>query len=105
MAVRLVKDRSLISFFLYGFIYGCAGSSLQCVGSSLHGFSCCRAWTPDRAGLVVAGHRLSCSAACGMFPDQGWNLGCLYWKADAQSLDHQGSPRGLISDPTSSPPW
>ena len=29
--------------------------------------------------LVVAEHRLSCSTACGIFPDQGSNLCSLCW--------------------------
>ena len=35
---------------------------------------------------------LSCSEACGIFPDQGLNQCALNWKADSQPLDHQGSP-------------
>ena len=37
-------------------------------------------------------HRLSCSAACGIFPDQGSNLCPLHWQADSLPLHHQGSP-------------
>ena len=37
-------------------------------------------------------HRLSCSAACGLFPDQGSNPCPLHWQADSQPLRHQGSP-------------
>ena len=35
---------------------------------------------------------LSCSAACGIFPDQGSNPCPLHWQADSQPLCHQGSP-------------
>ena len=35
-----------------------------------------------RASVVVA-HGLSCSAACGIFPDQGSNLCPLHWQADS----------------------
>ena len=35
-----------------------------------------------RASAVVA-HRLSCSAACGVFPDQGLNPCPLHWQADS----------------------
>ena len=35
------------------------------------------------AGSVVAGHGLSCSAACGIFPDQRSNLCLLHWQADS----------------------
>ena len=37
-------------------------------------------------------HGLSCSVACGVFPDQGLNLCPLHWLADSYSLRHQGSP-------------
>ena len=37
-------------------------------------------------------HRFSCSAACGIFPDQGSNPCPLHWQADSQPLRHQGSP-------------
>ena len=38
-------------------------------------------------------HGLSCSAACGIFPDQGSNPYPLHWQADSQPLRHQGSPQ------------
>ena len=41
------------------------------------------------AGSVVVAHRPSCSAACGIFPDQESNLCALHWQAD--SYPHQGS--------------
>ena len=44
------------------------------------------------AGSVVVVHRPSCSAACGIFPDQGSNPCPLHWQADSQPLRHQGSP-------------
>ena len=46
-----------------------------------------------RAGSVVVAHGPSCSAACGIFPDQGLNPCPLHWQADCQPLHHQGSPR------------
>ena len=45
-----------------------------------------------RAGSVVVAHGPSCSAACGIFPDQGSNPSPLHWQADSQPLRHQGSP-------------
>ena len=45
-----------------------------------------------RAGSVVVAHGPSCSAACGIFPDQGSNPFLLHWQADSQPLCHQGSP-------------
>ena len=44
------------------------------------------------AGSVVVAHGPSCSAACGILPDQGPNPCPLHWQADSQPLRHQGSP-------------
>ena len=44
------------------------------------------------AGSEIVAHGLSCSAACGIFPDQGSNPCPLHWQADSQPLRHQGSP-------------
>ena len=41
-------------------------------------------------GSVAAVHRLSCSTACGIFPDQGWDPCLPYWQVDS-SPSHQGS--------------
>ena len=51
-----------------------------------------------RAGSVVVAHGLSCSAACGIFPDQGPNPCPLHWQADSQPLCHQGSPKRCHSE-------
>ena len=52
-------------------------------------------WDPPRLGLeprspalagqasVAVAHGLSCSVACGIFPDQGSNLCPLHWQADS----------------------
>ena len=37
-------------------------------------------------------HELSCSVACGIFPDQGSNPCPLHWQVDSQPLRHQRSP-------------
>ena len=50
-----------------------------------------------RAGSVIVAHRPSCSAACGIFPDQGSNPCPLHWQADSQPLRHQGSPMRVPS--------
>ena len=42
--------------------------------------------------LSSCGTQASCSAACGIFPDQGSNPCPLHWQADFQPLRHQGSP-------------
>ena len=49
-----------------------------------------------RAGSVVVAHWLSCSVACGIFPDQGSNPCPLHWQADSQPLHHQGSPQSFL---------
>ena len=41
-------------------------------------------------------HRVSCSAACGIFPDQGSNPRPLHWEVDSQPLRHQGSPTFIL---------
>ena len=99
--------------FIYLFIFGCVGSSFLCEGFSLvaasggHSSSRCaglslsrplllRDTGSRRAGSVVVAHGLSCSAACGIFPDQGSNPCLLHWQADSQPLCHQGSPNASI---------
>ena len=86
--------------------------SLQCMGFSLWwllllwstgsrrtGFSTCSAraqqlWRMalEHAGSVVVAHGLSCSGACGIFPDLGLNPCPLHWQVDSYLLYHQGSP-------------
>ena len=36
--------------------------------------------------------RLTCSQACGIFPDWGVKLTPLHWQVDSLPLNHQGSP-------------
>ena len=50
-----------------------------------------------RAGSVVVAHGPSCSAACGILPDQGSNPRPLHWQADSQPLRHQGSPKHIFN--------
>ena len=93
-------------------------SSCAAQASCSGGFSCCMPWAPEQVGfsscgnwaqqfqhtgsVVVAcglstcGTWLSCSLACGIFQEQGSNLCPLYWQADSQPLDHQGSPLFLL---------
>ena len=52
-----------------------------------------RLWS---TGSVVVTHRLSCSTACGIFPDQGLNHCLLHWQLDSLSLSHQGNPNKSI---------
>jgi len=48
-------------------------SSCSVRSSHYGGFSCCRAQALGTRASVVVVHRLSCSEACGIFPDHGSN--------------------------------
>ena len=102
-----------IYYLFIMFIFGCVGSLFLCegflqlrrVGATLHrgarashyrGLSCWRSTGSRRSGSVVVAHGPTCSAACGIFPDQGSNPCPLHWQADSQPLRHQGSPTGLF---------
>ena len=67
-------------------------SSSRCAGLSLSHPLLLRSTGFRRAGSVIVAHGPSCSAACGIFPDQGSNPCPLHWQADSQPLRHQGSP-------------
>ena len=62
------------------------GGLLWSMGSRHAGFSSCRAGSVavarelQSAGSVVVAHGLSCSAACGIFLDQGSNPCPLHWQ-------------------------
>ena len=71
-------------------------SSSWCAGLSLSWPLLLRSTGSRRAGSVIVAHGPSCSAACGIFPDQGSNPCRLHWQADSQPLRHQGSP-GTVS--------
>ena len=62
-------------------------SSSRCAGLSLS-----RPLLLRSTGSVVVAHGPSCSAAYGIFPNQGSNPCPLNWQADSQPLRHQGSP-------------
>ena len=70
-------------------------SSARCAGLSLSRPLLLRSTGSRRAGSVVVAHGPSCSAACGILPDQGSNPCPLHWQADSQPLRHQGSPQNL----------
>ena len=98
----------ILKFYL--FIYGCVGSSFLCegflqlrqAGATLHRRAraslslsrplLLRSTGSRRAGSVIVAHGPSCSAARGIFPDQGSNPCPLHWQAESQPLHHQGSP-------------
>ena len=67
-------------------------SSSRCVGLSLSRPLLLRSTGSRRAGSIIVAHGPSCSAACGILPDQGPNPCPLHWQADSQPLCHQGSP-------------
>ena len=73
-------------------------SSLRCAGFSLSRPLLLLSTSSRRAGSVVVAHGPSCSAACGVLPDQGSNPCPLHWQADPQPLRHQGSPQTLLLD-------
>ena len=66
--------------------------SSRCAGLSSSRPLLLRSTGSRRAGSVVVAHGPSCSAACGIFPDQGSSPCPLHWQADSQPLRHQGSP-------------
>ena len=67
-------------------------SSSRCAGLSLSRPLLLQSTGSRRPGSVVVAHGPSCSAACGILPDQGSNPCPLHWQADSQPLRHQGSP-------------
>ena len=75
----------------------CGGhSSSRCTGLSLSRPLPPRSTGSRRAGSVIVAHGPSCSAACGILPDQGSNPCAPHWQADSQPLRHQGSPFMVI---------
>ena len=73
-------------------------SSSLCAGLSLSWPLLLRSTGSRRAGSVIVAHGPSCSAVCGIFPNQGSNLCPLHWQADSQPLHHQGSPTIFLID-------
>ena len=76
---------------------GCHSSS-RCAGLSLSRPLLLQTTGSRRAGSVVVAHGPSCSATCGIFPDQGTNPCPLHWQADSQPLSHQGRPCDPVFD-------
>ena len=67
-------------------------SSSRCTSLSLSWPLLLRSTGSRRAGSLVVAHGPSCSAACGIFPDQGLNPCSLHWQADSQPLAPPGKP-------------
>ena len=67
----------------------CSGfSCCRSTGSRGNGLSICSSQAVGRRGSVAVVHRLSCSTACGIFPDQGSNPCFLNWQTDSYPLSH-----------------
>ena len=66
-----------------------AFSTCSVQGFSLQGLLLLRSMGSRHRGLIVGAHRLSCSKACGIFPDQGSNPWPLCWQVDSYPLHHQ----------------
>ena len=65
--------------------------------SAAPGLSSCGSWALEhRLNRTVVAHGLSCSEACGIFPDQGLNPCFLHWQADSLPLSHQGNPGSIL---------
>ena len=79
-------------------------SSSRCVGLSPSWPLLLWSTGSRRAGSVIVAHGPSCSAACGIFPNQGSNPCPLHWQADSQPLCHQGSPPHVTFWPTYNTP-
>ena len=71
-------------------------SSSWCAGLSLLWPLLLRSTSSRRAGSLVVVHGPSCSAACGIFPEQGSNPRPRHRQADSQPLRHQGSPSSFF---------
>ena len=80
-------------------------SSSRCAGLSLSRPLLLQSTGSGRAGAVIVAHGPSCSAACGILPDQGSNPCPLYWRADSQPLRHQGSPGVVFLTILLQQPW
>ena len=114
--VALILYYFFFSIFAVLGLLGCAGSALcwgaqashcgdvSCRGAQALG---CGASMVEACGLSGGGSQAlerglnrSCSAACGIFLDQGLNLSSLRWQVDSLPLSHQGSPyRYFLNQP------
>ena len=75
--------------------FGCdeSGVTLHCGAWASHcgDFSCCRAQVLGSQASIAVVHGLSCSSACGIFPDQGLNPSPMRWQVNSYPLYRQGS--------------
>ena len=87
--------RAFSSCSKWGPLFITVRGPLTIAASHYRGLSCCGAQAPDAQAqqLWLTG---PCSAARGIFPDQGSNPCALHWQADSQPLRHQGSPTANV---------
>ena len=69
--------------FTQGLFFLLVGRLLTAVTSLVGTAQCCG------SGSVVVAHGRDCSAACGIFPDQGLNPGPQHWQVDSHPLGHR----------------
>ena len=89
------------TYYLFFILLGLQGYSV--VTKSELTFSC-GAWalgtqaSPrlQSTGLIVVVRRVSCSVACGNYPDPGSKPCLLNWQVDSSPLSHQGSPSLIV---------
>ena len=86
---------------MHELLLGSRGS--RCPGFSNHSLNSYSTWVSvaptlgsvlvalELTGSVLVVPRLSCSMACGILLDQGWNLGPLHWQPDSYPPYHQES--------------
>ena len=67
-----------VSMYSFKFTY----LFLAALGLHCSVVSCCGAWAVGTWASVVVMHRLSCSAVCGIFPDQKLNPCPLHWQVN-----------------------
>ena len=79
---------SVVSFSLWWLLFWSTGSTV--CGLSSRSSGALEHW------LNSSVHRLSCSEACGIFPDQESNPCHMHWQADSLPLSHQGSPENIF---------
>ena len=113
-----VSTLLLLSFFFFIYFWLCwvfvsvrglspvavsgGHSSSRCAGLLLSRPLLLRSTGSRRAGSVVVAHGLSCSVACGIFPDQSSNPCPLHWQADSffffdrQILNHCATRETLL---------
>ena len=91
MNLVVVVVVGLTNFVLCGFSLVAASSYSSCGDFSLRWLLLLQS-TRGCLGSVVVAHWLSCSAACGIFPEQGLNSCPLHWEADTEPLDHREVP-------------